>query len=101
MQRSMPFVYLLLFALICLQPSHTWPAPPPWLTSEGCGILVLTMILTSWLTAGLITQATCWQMTRHPEQRGVHLRRYARWRRNHFIILLAAFMALLYYLGWG
>ncbi|MSQ93757.1 MAG: hypothetical protein EXR98_04285 [Gemmataceae bacterium] len=95
----MPFIYLLLFALICLQPGPSWPAPP--LESPGCEILVVTMMLTSWLTAGLIAKAICWQMVRHPEQRSSLVRRYARWRRYHFISLLVAYMALLYLLGWG
>ena len=95
----MPFIFLLLFALILLQ-TH-WPEPPSWLTPAGCAILVGTIVLTSWLTAGLIAKALCWQMTRHPEQRYSLLRRYSRWRRNHFIVLLVAYLIALYFLGWG
>ena len=43
----MPFIFLLLFALILLQ-TH-WPEPPSWLTAEGCAILVGTIAVTSWL----------------------------------------------------
>jgi STE24 endopeptidase len=95
----MPFIYLLLFALILLQTQ--WPEPPAWLTPEGCAMLVGTMVLTSWLSAGLIAKTLCWQLTRHPGQRSSLLRRYARWRRNHFIALLASYLASLYLLGWG
>jgi STE24 endopeptidase len=95
----MPFIFLLLFALILLQ-TH-WPEPPSWLTAEGCAILVGTIVLTSWLSAGLIAEAVAWQMTRHPEHRSNLLRRYSRWRRNHFILLLTAYLIALYYLGWG
>ena len=95
----MPFIFLLLFALILLQ-TH-WPEQPSWLTPEGCAILVGTIVLTSWLTAGLIAKTLCWQMTRQPEQRFNLVRRYARWRRNHFIALLAAYLIALFYLGWG
>jgi STE24 endopeptidase len=95
----MPFIFLLLFALILLQ-TH-WPEPPSWLTAEGCAILVGTIVLTSWLSAGVIARALGAQMTLHPEQRSSLLRRYARWRRNHFIVLLAAYFIALFYLGWG
>ena len=95
----MPFIFLLLFALILLQTQ--WPELPAWLTPEGCGILVGTMVLTSWLSAGLIAKTLCWQLRRHPDQRSDVLRRYARWRRNHLIVLLAAFLTSLYLLGWG
>ncbi len=95
----MPFIYLLLFALICLQPIASWPAPP--LGAQGCAILVGTLVLTSWLTAGIIAKALGWQMMRHPEQRSLLLRRYSRWRRHHFVCLLLAYLALLYPLGWG
>ena len=95
----MPFIFLLLFALVCLQ-TH-WPDPPSWLTDQGCGMIVATMALASWLGAGLIAQALCWQMTRYPEQRTSILRRYAQWRRRHFIALLGAYLASLYLLGWG
>jgi Zn-dependent protease with chaperone function len=95
----MPFVFLLLFALICLQ-TH-WPEPPAWLTYQGTGMLVGTMIVASWLTAWLIARVLCWQLVRHPDQRLSILRRYARWRRHHFIALLTAYLATLYLLGWG
>lgn len=95
----MPFIYLLLFALICLQAQ--WPARPEWLTDEGCAMLVGTMVLASWLSAGLIGEFLGWQMTRHPEQRSSLLRRYTRWRRYHFIALLTGYLGALYWLGWG
>lgn len=95
----MPFIYLLLFALICLQTQ--WPSRPDWLTSVGCAMLVGTLMLASWLSAGLIGEVLGWQLTRHPEQRSLVLRRYNRWRRFHFIALLAIYLAVLYLLGWG
>lgn len=96
----MPFIYLLLFALVCLQ--TIWPAPPDWLlTDVGSAILAATIVIISWLTADLIGRVLARQMTHHPEQRGSLLRRYGRWRRWHFIGLLMAFVACLYLLGWG
>lgn len=95
----MPFIFLLLFALVCLQTS--WPRLFDWPSPAACAILVGTIVATSWLTAWLIAKTLAWQMTRHPEQRGALLRRYARWRRWHFIALLSAFVAALYLLGWG
>ena len=95
----MPFIFLLLFALICLQSS--WPAPPEWLTAEGCAILVGTMIVTSWLLAELLVLAITWLMVRNPGQRQALMRRYAFWRRYHFVGLLTMYLASLYLLGWG
>lgn len=95
----MPFIYLLLFALICLQTQ--WPEPITGLTHEGSAILVGTIVLTSWLTAGLIAQVLSWQLTRHPEHRSIILRRYSRLRRYHFVGLLMAYLVSLYTLGWG
>ncbi len=95
----MPFIFLLLFALICMQ--TPWPARPDWLTDEGCAMLVGTMVLASWLCAGLIGELLCWQMKRHPALRSAILRRYSSWRRWHFIGLLIAYLGTLYGLGWG
>lgn len=95
----MPFVFLLMFALVCLQTQ--WPRPPAWLTPAGCAMLVGTLAATSWLTAGLIAKVLSWQMTRQPERRSPILRRYNQCRRYHFIALLAAYLGLLYLLGWG
>jgi hypothetical protein len=97
--REMPFIYLLLFALVCLQ--TTWPAPPDWLTAEGSAILIGTVMVTSWLTAAVIGKGLAWQMMRHPEQRSSLLRRYGRLRRWHFIGLLLGYVVCLYLLGWG
>ena len=98
---DMPFIFLLLFGLICLQSQPGWPQHPSWLTPEGCAILVGTMVLTSWLLADLIARTSIWQITRQPELRSMVLRRYSRWRRNHFIGLLVAYLLTLYWLGWG
>ncbi|MBI2804644.1 MAG: M48 family metalloprotease [Planctomycetes bacterium] len=95
----MPFIYLLLFSLICLQPS--WPKPFSWPDSAGCAILVGTLVVTSWLSAGLIARTLAWQMRQHPERRGAILRSYVRWRRRHFIALIAGYLIALYLLGWG
>jgi Zn-dependent protease with chaperone function len=95
----MPFVYLLLFALVCLQ--TTWPEVPGWLKPEGCAILVVAMVVWAWLIAAVMARFLAWQLAHHPEQRSAVLRRFARWRRWHFIGLVAAFLAALYFLGWG
>jgi Zn-dependent protease with chaperone function len=96
----MPFVFLLLFALIFLQSS--WPGPLfEWPTPAGCAILVGTIVITSWLSAWLIARVLAWQLARPPERRSALLRRYARWRRYHFVTLLAAYLVALYVLGWG
>ncbi|MBI3823499.1 MAG: M48 family metalloprotease [Planctomycetes bacterium] len=95
----MPFVYLMLFALVCLQAD--WPRPPSWLTSEGGAMLVGTLVAASWLTAALMGKVLAWQLTRQPERRAPVLRRYNLCRRYHFIALLLAYLASLYFLGWG
>lgn len=95
----MPFIYLLLFALVCLQ--TTWPALPDWLTPTGCAYLAWAIVIISWLTAAVMGRFLAWELVRHPERRGALLRRYNRWRRWHFTGLLIAFLACLYLLGWG
>jgi STE24 endopeptidase len=95
----MPFIYLLLFALICLQGS--WPAPRIGLTEQGSAILVGTMVVASWLSAGLIAQVLSWQLIHQHDQRSALMRRYGRLRKYHFIGLLIAYLTSLYALGWG
>ncbi|MSU76778.1 MAG: hypothetical protein EXS16_01655 [Gemmataceae bacterium] len=95
----MPFVYLLLLALICMQ--TRWPAPPGWLTPAGCAILVGTFVIASWLTAGLIAKVIRWQLIRQSEFQLYLLRRYGRARRYHFIAIVVAYLAALYFFGWG
>src|SRR5262245_23673332 len=95
----MPFVFLLLFALVCLQSQTDWPEPPAGLSDESCAVLVAGLILASWFAAEFIAKVLCWQLLRHPEQRSAALRRYTRWRRYHFIGLLAAYLGLLYLCG--
>lgn len=95
----MPFVFLLLFALICLQQS--WPRWFEWPDASECAILAATLVATSWLSAWLISKALAWQIKRSPDRRGTLMRRYQRWKRWHFLLLLIAYMSLLYPLAWG
>lgn len=96
----MPFIFLLLFALVYFQQDWRWKLFD-WPTPAGCAILVGSMIALSWLSAWMIARVLAWQMTRHPEQRVSVLRRYGRMRRFHFIALLTAYLTALYVLGWG
>ncbi len=95
----MPFVYLLLLALICMQ--TRWPATPSWLTPTGCAILVGTLVIASWLTAGLIAKVLSWQLRRQREFQFYLIRRYGRARRYHFVAIVTAYLASLYFFGWG
>src|SRR5262245_38357585 len=95
----MPFVFLLLFALICLQQS--WPNWFQWPDAAGCAILAVTLVVASWCSAWLIGKTLAWQMKRSPDRRGTLMRRFHRWKRWHFILLLIAYLALLYLLAWG
>ncbi len=95
----MPFVYLLLLALICMQ--TRWPSPPSWLTPEGCAILVGTLVIGSWLSASLIAKALSWQLRKQDEFQISVLRRYSRARKNHFIVIVTTYLVSLYYFGWG
>jgi Zn-dependent protease with chaperone function len=94
----MPFVFLLLFALICLQSS--WPECDR-LTPQQSGMFLGAMLLVSWLTAEIIALAFSWQIVRHPERRSSLLRGSLRWRKYHFIGLLVGYLGGLYLLGWG
>jgi STE24 endopeptidase len=94
----MPFVFLLLFALICLQSS--WPECDR-LTPPQSGLLLGALVLVSWLSAEMIALAFSWQMVRHPERRSSLLRGSLRWRKYHFIGLLVSYLGGVYLLGWG
>ena len=96
----MPFIFLLLFALVYFQQDWRWKLFD-WPTPAACAILVASMIALSWLWAGMIARVLAWQMTHNPRQRGPLLHRYARLRRYHFIALLTAYLLALYVLGWG
>lgn len=95
----MPFVLLLLFALVCLQ--SQWPAPPSWLTPGGCALLTWANVALFWMLAGLIAQIGAAQLARDPWQRARLLRRVGRWRAWHLAALILSSLGVLYYLGWG
>ena len=94
----MPFFFLLLFALICLQSS--WPECDR-LTAQQSALLLVAMPMVSWLSAELIALTFSWKMVWHPDRRGALLRSSLRWRKYHFIGLLASYLGGVYLLGWG
>ncbi len=95
----MPFVFLLVFGLICLQ--TRWPDPVIWMNPDegvfvflaGLGLFVLTAFFT---TARWIRRIHA-----EPYLTSDLKRRFIRFRSLHTWLLSAYYLASLYLLGWG
>jgi Zn-dependent protease with chaperone function len=95
----MPFLLLLVLALICLQ--RDWPEPPAWAGAGGSALL-------AWAAAGLFVATSALAARRARRQltagllpRNSVARRYSAWKRRSFFALLAAYLAALCLVGWG
>lgn len=95
----MPFVFLLLFALLSLQTK--WPEPPPGLDAAGSLLLAVGLLVGSWLVAGWRTALLCRQLDREPLQYACLWQRFSRFRRKHLTALAACYLIILFGLGWG
>jgi STE24 endopeptidase len=97
----MPFVFLLLLALVCIQGSWAWPESPlgfapvegAWLTWLGtvcfCGL--------GWALARYFRR----QIQGQAAERAQILARFSTLRRYYIYGFMAYFVAALYLLGWG
>src|ERR1043165_7762934 len=88
-----------MFALVLMVGHDDWPAS--WLDGEASAALVAGTMLASWLSAAALARILCRQATRYPEQRYSLLRLYAKARRLHFFGLLAIYLGVLFFFGWG
>ena len=95
----MPFLLLLLFALICLQ--GRWPDPPAGMAPRDSVLAMAGVIFVFWLLAWGIALAYQWRLARDPARPHALLRRFGKWRRMHTFGLIFAYLGTLYYLGWG
>jgi STE24 endopeptidase len=94
----MPFLFLLLFALLSFQ--VTWPeadwldwyfrVAAPWAMADGF-----------WLLAVWRTHQFRRQLARHPGEYARLWRRYLHQRRRLTLLLTACYLGVLYGLGWG
>jgi Zn-dependent protease with chaperone function len=99
----MPFIYLLLLALVHLR--SDWPAPP-FCASEGEGqgdaafIQIVGSMIFVFLAMGL-SHWFCLLLGRDPEQRIPLMHDFHKWKRRHSKAFLAFFLLSSYQLGWG
>jgi Zn-dependent protease with chaperone function len=95
----MPFLLLLVLALVCLQ--REWPEPPEWAGAAGSVLLTWVAVVAFVGSAGLLSRRLRVRLGGEDVPRPSLLRRYSAWRRYHFFGLLAAYLTLLCLLGWG
>jgi Zn-dependent protease with chaperone function len=96
---DMPFVYLLLFALLILQPK--WPEPPPWLDPVTAALLPWALAVGAWLAATRRAHRFARRLALHPHEHGGLWVVFCRHRRRHFLLVTTGFVLLLYFFGWG
>jgi STE24 endopeptidase len=94
----MPFVFLLVFALISFQAA--WPTAD-WLDPYACLAAPWVLVLVCWLLAGWHARQFCRQLARHPSEHAWLWRRYVHTRRRQTLLATAGFLVLLFALGWG
>jgi STE24 endopeptidase len=95
----MPFVLLLLLALINLQ--TRWPEPPYWLGPLGSFLSTLGGIALFWLMGSLRTGKYCRRIREDAGQRRSWVRLFHIRQKHYFLLLACFFLASLYLLGWG
>src|SRR4051794_17754917 len=95
----MPFVFLLLFALLSFQ--GTWPEPPDWLGSEGALAAPAVLVALAWLLAGRRAHRFAAELARDPDCHADLWRDYLRGRRRHTFAVVVGYLAVLFYFGWG
>ncbi len=99
----MPFVFLLVFALISFQ--ARWPEPPQWFGScDGFWVGFLapwTMVAVFGLLAGWRSHQFCSQLGRYSLDHATLWRRFLRSRRRQTLLLTACYLGILFGLGWG
>ena len=100
----MPLLLLLFLTLVCLPDSWSPPfwqhAAPGHTTAVSAALTWLTMTLVVGFARGIAASVTG-RLGVAPGQRESVLRRYGRLRTYHIFILIGAYAAALYLLGWG
>ncbi len=94
----MPFVFLLIFALLSFQAA--WPEAD-WLDWDLRLIAPWAMVLGFWLLADRRTTQFCRQVARSPGDHAWLWRRCEHQRRQLTLLLTGCYLAVLYGLGWG
>src|SRR3989440_9465304 len=100
----MPFLFLLLLTLTCLQQS--WPKPVfesiyPSL-DELIGAVLTWGLMAALLGRALVrVRAAQRQIMAEPTQRSALMRRFGRLRRQHIVALVVVQISALYIFGWG
>src|SRR6516225_6682347 len=105
--ERMPFVFLLVFALISFQ--TVWPEPPSVVRGEpSITVYSLVSVLAPWLTVIVFVALSAWRvhkvnglLARHPEEHSQIWRQFHRGNRRQILLLTACYVGVLYALGWG
>jgi STE24 endopeptidase len=95
----MPFVFLLVFALISFQ--GRWPEPPAVLSEPAAVLAPWALVLVFWLLAAWRTQQFCSGAALDHADHGALWRRFAQARRRQTLALTACYLGVLFGLGWG
>jgi STE24 endopeptidase len=95
----MPFVFLLVFALISFQ--GRWPEPPEWLDTGAALVAPWALAAIFWFLAAGLARRFCRQVARYPSDQGVLWRQFQRLKRRHLILLTACYLGVLFGLGSG
>jgi Zn-dependent protease with chaperone function len=94
----MPFVFLLVFALISFQ--GRWPEAD-WLGFYGSLLAPWVLVSVFWVLAAWQTHRFTWQLVRHPAEHGLLWRQLLRDRRRLLLALTACYLGVLFGFGWG
>src|SRR5262249_36536887 len=105
---AMPFVFLLLFALVSFQ--SAWPAPPEdiirnrdWLTAYAYGSLLIPVAMLAGFWAFSVWRVERFRgaLMRRPEEHGKLWRQFHRDNRRQILLLTGCYLAVLFGAGWG
>ncbi len=94
----MPFVYLLVFALISFQ--GAWP-DTTWLGFYGSLLAPWLMVVAFWLLAGWSSHRFRTALARQPAEHARLWNRLLRIRRRQALLLTTCYLVVLFGLGWG
>ncbi len=94
----MPFLLLLVLALVSLQ--RRW-ARPAWTDAPASAVLTWGVVVLLVGAAFVLARWLTGQLHRSPAERAAVLRRYNTYRRYHFFALLGGYLGALVLFGWG
>lgn len=95
----MPFLFLLVLALICLQ--NEWPEPPFALGLPGIALLTWGGVAGLAAVSAIVSRRLARRLHHDPARRPLVMRHFSRFRRYFLYCLLTFYGLALYLFGWG